>query len=155
MSATRPMMLNEIRYAERLCQRTARFYRHIQSAGVFLSVVAGSATLSALAKTFPEWVAISGAVVFTLVGAGLICMRPADKAATNETDAKRYSALRARAATLTDEQLRAALDESRVSDTPEFEALRNVAYNDVVIEVGQPTHRMPLTVSQRLLSAFA
>jgi hypothetical protein len=155
MSSNRPLMLNEIRYAERLCQRTARLYRHIQAGGVFLSVAAASATLSALSKSVPDWIAIWGAVIFTGVGALLIAMRPSDKAAINESDAKRYAALRARAPALSDDQLRTAIDEARPSDAQEFEALRNVAYNDVVLEVGQPGYVLRLTLPQQVLAALA
>lgn len=155
MSVDRALMLNEVRYAERLCQRTARLYRHVQGTGVFLTVIGGSAILSALAKNLPDFIAYGGAILFTVFGALLIAMRPADKAAMNEADAKRYAALRVRAASLDDKSLRTAIDEARPSDVPEFEALRDVAYNDVAMEVGQPTYKIQLTVPQRLLAAIA
>lgn len=148
-------MLNEIRYAERLCQRTARFYRHVQAAATFLTVLGGSAILTSTMRNVPDEVAWIGAAAFTVFGAVMIAMRPADKAAANEADAKRYAALRVRAAHLDDQQLRGAIDEARPADAPEFEALRDVAYNDVVLEVGQPAYRLPLTLPQRVLAAIA
>jgi hypothetical protein len=155
MSADRAVMLNEIRYAERLCQRTARLYRHVQTAGTWLTIVGGSGALTAMSKALPDWVAIGGAIMFTVAGAMLVAMRPADKAAQNEVDLKRYAALRVKAANLDDKALRAAIDDARPSDAPEFEALREVAYNDVVEEVGQPTYKVPLKRHQRWLAAIA
>ena len=155
MSDDRHTMLSEIRYAERLCQRTARLYRHVQALGTGLSVIGGSAALSALSKTTPDWLAIAGAVVFTVAGAMLIAIRPADKAAPNEVDVKRYAALRARASSLDDKALRAAIDEAHLSDAVEVDSLRDVAYNDVAQEVGQPGYKIPLTLPQRMLAAIA
>jgi predicted polyphosphate/ATP-dependent NAD kinase len=155
MSNERGITLNEIRYAERLCQRTARLYRHVQSFGTWLTVVGGSGTLAALANNVPNWVPITGAIVFAAAGAALIAMRPADKAAMNEADAKRYAALRTRGLGLDDKALRAALEEARQSDVAEVEALRDVAWNDVVQEVGYADKRVLLSIPQRLLSAIA
>lgn len=154
-SMSREIMLNEIRYAERLCQRTARLYRRIQSGGTFLAVLGGSGALSALSPMASPWVAVVGAAALATAGAALVAIRPADKAAANEADAKRYAALRVKAATLDDACLRTALDEARTSDTAEIESLRDVAYNDVVLEVGQPTYKVPLAAHQRILAALA
>jgi hypothetical protein len=113
MSDERAVILGEIRYAERLCQRTARLYRHVQSFGTWLAVIGGSGTLAALSNSVPGWVLITGALTLAATGAALIAMRPADKAAINEAEAKRYAALRARAGNLEDTALRAALEEAR------------------------------------------
>lgn len=148
-------MLNEIRYAERLCQRTARLYRRVQVTGSFLSVLAGSATLTALAESIPHEVSIVGGVAFAVFGAALLVTRPGDKAAINEIDAKRYAAVRAKASTLDDAALRTAINEARIGDVPEIETLRDVAYNDVALEVGQPSYVVTLNRRQKLLAALA
>lgn len=155
MSDVRAVTLNEVRYAERLCQRTARLYRHIQTFGTWLTVIGGSGTLAALAKSAPDLLPIAGAIVFTVAGAALIAIRPADKAAINESEAKRYATLRARAAALDDNALRVALEEARQSDAAEVESLRDIAWNDVVDEVGQSSQKVPLSIPKRVLAAIA
>lgn len=151
----REVLLNEARYAERLCQRTARLYRHLQAAGTFLTVVGGSAALSALSSRVPPEVSLWGAAVFTLFGGAMLAIRPADKAANNEADARRYAKLRAEAHDMGAGELARALDNARTSDTPEVELLRDVAYNDLAVEVGQPSYVVPLSLRQRLLAAIA
>jgi hypothetical protein len=155
MSDERTVTLNDIRYAERLCQRTARLYRRMQWFGAVGSVIAAGATLSALTDLFPEQVSVVGGILFAIFGASLLVTRPGDKAAMNELDAKRYAAVRAKAPSLDDKALRMALDEARISDAPEIETLRDVAYNDVAREVGNPDYCVPLNSRQKLLAALA
>lgn len=154
-STTHDALCSEVRYAERLCQRTARLYRRLQAIGVFGTVVGGSAALSALNPAVPAVVSSLGALAFTLFGAALLAIRPADKAAMNESDVKRYAKLRAESHTLDTPALQAALDKARESDTAEVEALRDVAWNDVAREIGCPTAAVPLNRVQRLLAAAA
>ena len=152
----RPVLMNEIRYAERLCQRTARFYRHVQAMNTFLSVVGGSTAVSATFATgLPAWIQITGACTFAIFGGLNIAMRPADKAAQNEMDAKRYAALRLKAISMDDATLQLALQEARVGDTAEVESLRDVAFNDVLNEIGQTGLLIPLSLRQRAFACVA
>ena len=96
-----------------------------------------------------------GAALLTLSGAALLAIRPADKAAQNEADARRYMALNAKAHQLDDAALAAALDEAHQSDCAEIEPLRDVAYNDVVSEIGRSDAVVPLTSMQRIMAAIA
>lgn len=155
MSEQTDVLLNEIRYAERLCLRTARLYRRLQTGGVFLTIVSGSATLSALSSTMPKSVSVIGAICFALFGALMISIRPAEKALANEADAKRYAQLRTTASAMDADTLRAALAKAREMDTAEIEPLREVAFNDVVLEVGRNDQVLPLSMQQRLLAALA
>jgi hypothetical protein len=155
LSEQRGKTLNEIRYAEHLCQRTARLYRRVQSVTNFLSIVGGSAAASALVQHTPSWLPVTGALLLAVFGAVAVAVRPADKAAQNELDVKRYAAIRAKAASMSDDSLRQAIDEARNTDAAEIEPLRDVAYNDVVREVGQPGYSVPLSFQQRLIAAFA
>ena len=148
-------MIHQIRYATRLTQRTARLYRRVQTAGTFLSIVGGSATLSLLSQAFPDWVGMAGAVVLTLAGGALIAIRPADKAAQNEADARRYLALAAKAANLDDAALAAALEEAHQTDCQEVEPLRDIAFNDVVREYGRADAAVPLSRLQNILATVA
>ncbi len=148
-------LLHEIRYAERICQRTARLYRRIQSLGTWVTVVAGSATLSALSQQIPPWVSATGAVVMAMTGAALLAIRPADKAAANEADLRKYASLRLDAQSMSDVQLTEALAKARISDLPEIETLRDVVYNDIVTEYGRHDCVVPLRAHQRVLAALA
>jgi hypothetical protein len=145
----------EIRYAIRLCQRTARVYRRIQTTGTFLAIIGGSATLSTLSNTLPHWVALTGGALLALAGAALIAIRPADKAAQNESDVKRYQILMTKATSLTAEQLEIAIEEAHQSDVPEVESIRNIAYNDVMQEINRMDCAIQLNFWQRLLASLA
>lgn len=151
----RVQILNEARYAERLCQRTARLYRRAQSVGVFFTVLSGSAVMASAFDSVPRSVSLSAALAFAALGAAMLAVRPADKAAANEADVKRYAALRTQAASMSDEQLMVALQKARESDAPEVEPLRDVAYNDLVTEIGRADCTVPLTRRQKLLAALA
>jgi hypothetical protein len=152
---TRHEMIYEARYAVRLTQRTARLYRRIQSFGTFLAVLGGSGAASLLAASVPNWVGAVGVAVLAVSGAALVAIRPADKAAQNEADFKRYMALLAKEPGMLDEALKAGLAEAHQSDCPEIESLRDVAYNDVVAEFGRDDQRIKLKAHQRLLAALA
>lgn len=149
------LLLSEIRYAIRLTQRTARFYRRIQSVGTFLSIIGGSAAIASIADNLPHWIPLFGGVLLAFAGAVLIAVRPADKAAQNEADQKRYQQLMTRAVSMESKELEQALEEAHVGDAPEIESLRDVAYNDVVLELNREDCLIPLTLKQRLLREFA
>ena len=155
MSDTIQQLRSEARYSERLCQRTARLYRRVQTTGTFLTIIGGSGTLAALVKDVPVWVPTSGAILLAVMGAALIAIRPSDKAAANESDAKRYSALLASSTSMSEDELRRALEVARQSDAVEVEPLRNVAYNDVVLEIGADSAKVPLGRTERLFAMLA
>lgn len=152
---TREQRIGEIRYAIRLTQRTARLYRRVQTAGTFLSVIGGSAALSLLAQGVPGWVGIAGSALLATAGAALVSIRPADKAAANEADTRRYVALMAKAHGMDDATLALAIDEAHQGDAQEIEPLRIVAFNDVAREFNRPDVIQPLTLEQRILAALA
>lgn len=152
---TKEQLQGDIRYAIRLCQRTARLYRRVQTAGVFLSIVGGSGTLSLLAQGIPAWVGLTGTALLALAGAALIAVRPADKAAQNEADIRRYQALMVKSHQLDLDQLAAALEEAHQGDAPEIEPLRAVAYNDVAREFNRPDVLVPLSPAQKALALLA
>lgn len=149
------ILLGEVRYAERLCQRTARLYRRLSTAGVFLAIVSGSATMSALSSRVPDWVSAAGAAGLAIVGALLVAVRPVEKALANEADARRYTQLRTAAAGMDARALRTALAKAHECDVQEIEPLRAVAFNDVVLEIGRADQLMPLSLQQKLLAALA
>lgn len=152
---TREQLQGTIRYAIRLCERTARLYRRIGTAGTFVAIAGGSATMSGALGNLPGWVTASGSVLLTLAGAALIAIRPADKAAQNESDIRRYQALMTKSHAMTLEQLIAAIEEAHQGDAPDVEPLRNVAYNDVLMEINRDDQLVSLSPIEKLLKAIA
>ncbi len=145
----------ELRYSERLCQRTARLYRRMQTALTFLSIVGGSAAIAGALMQAGPWLTIAGAVVLAVFGGIGIAVRPGDKASQNEADMRRYSSIRVASLTMTPEQLAAALEQARPVDAPEIEPLRDVVWNDVVTEMGNESSTVPLRWNQRIVAALA
>ena len=120
-----------------------------------MAILGGSGTASLITQAVPMEVGIAGAVIMAIAGAALITIRPADKAAQNEFDAKRYLALLAKVPRLTDDEFESALQEAHQSDCPEIEPLRDVAYNDVVTEYGREDARVRLSVRQAIFATLA
>jgi hypothetical protein len=152
---TRHELINQIRYAIRLTQRTAKLYRKIQVCGAFLTIIGGSAIVFKLFEALPPWCGFSGAVLMSIMGAMLVVVRPADKAAQNESDVRRYQTLELRSHGMNDAELEAAIAEARQFDCPEIDPLCDVAYNDVVRSYGREDAVVPLSCLQRLLAALA
>jgi hypothetical protein len=148
-------LMGEIRYSERLCQRTARFYRHINASTVFLSVLGGSGVVSTVAGTAPAWLAVVGGLGLAVFGAVNLAMRPSEKAAAADADGKRYAQLRTQAHSMNEDELQTALNKLRESDSQELESLREVAFNDMVTEIGKSSEAIPLKTHQKLMRAFA
>ena len=65
-----------LRYAQRLCQRAARFYRRLQTTLTFISLLAGSSAVAALAAQLPvrsAWLLAA----FAIFGCINLALRPA------------------------------------------------------------------------------
>jgi hypothetical protein len=142
------------RYAQRLCQRTARFYRRIQTLLTFMSLLAGSSAVATLAAQLPAQSAWLLAT-FAVLGCMNVAIRPAERIAANQADVRKYGALLAKLKQMDAASLQQLLDEARLSDTTEVEHLRPVAYNDVVLEIDEPEALIPLTPMQKLIGALA
>jgi hypothetical protein len=155
MERSLPDLFNDIRYAERLSLRTARLYRRLHTAATFLTAIGGSAALSALAPAVPGWVSVAGAACLAAFGALSLTVRPAEKAAAAEADAKRYAQLRTAGRTMSAVELQAAVEKAREADAAEIEPLRDVAWNDVAREIGRADAVVQLTPQQKLLAALA
>jgi hypothetical protein len=61
----------------------------------------------------------------------------------------------ARANSLEGNALEAAIEETRQGSAQEIEPLRDVAYNDVVLEFNRPDALIPLSPLQKILWVFA
>ena len=149
------ILMNEIRYAQRITQRTARLYRRVGTFFTFSAILGGSGLASALAQNTPSWLILAGAIVLAATGAAALAIRPLEKAITNEQDLKRYTALESKALSMDANTLREELAKTREGDAAEIELLRDVAYNDVVIESGRADLKVSLSLPQKFISALA
>lgn len=149
------VLMNEIRYAQRITQRTARLYRRVATFLTFTAIVGSSGLATSLSTALPKWLVVVGAVLLACAGAAALAVRPLEKAILNEQDYKRYTALETQALGMDEAALAAALAKARESDAAEIELLRDVAYNDVVIESGRQDMATKLTTPQRLIAALA
>lgn len=149
------LLMGEIRYAERLTQRTARLYRRAATLFTFLTVIGGSAVASALSAQVPNWVTLAGMALMGLVGATALAMRPLEKAILNESEARKYAQLRTAGLAMSTADLAAAVAKAHEGAAPEIEALRAVAYNDMVTEIGRADQLIVLGVQQRMFAALA
>lgn len=59
------------------------------------------------------------------------------------------------AVSMNEKELEQALEEAHVGNAPEIESLRDVAYNDIVLELNRQDCLIPLTLTQRILREFA
>lgn len=155
MTQSREQVLGEIRYAQRLCQRTSRLYRRAQTTFTFISIVAGSAALVAVSSKLPVHFAMLSGLVFAVFTALNLSIRPAERIAQNDADVKKYAALIAKATELDVPAILKLLAEARQTDAPEIEPLRDVAFNDLMLEFNRAEEMIPLSRSQKLLAALA
>ena len=157
MSETRhAILLNEVRYALRLTQRTARLYRLLGRFFIFAELIAvGILENCFLSAESPHWLILASTFIVGLSSAAILTIDPFEKAVLNERDIKKYAYLEADGLGMDAQQLALALAEARQTDADEIECLRDVAYNDIVRESGHPELAYPLTVRQKFLAMLA
>jgi len=144
----------ELRYAQRFCQRSVRFYRRIQTTFTFISMLAGSSAIAAVAAQMPA-TATWMLAAFSIFGIANFAIRPAERIAAFQADLRKYAALITKADYLDAEAIQHLLHEARQSDAEEIEPLRAVAFNDVMLEIDEPGALIPLTPIQKLIGALA
>lgn len=145
----RAVLLNELRYAERICERQARLYRRGQFVSGWLSIVGATATVAAVASHLPHWAQLTLSMIAAGLGIAFHLMRLGDKAAVIEAQKKIYGGVRTAA------NLEHALDVARSTAPPQLEALRMVCFNDVLREIGRADEVQKLCWWQRLIGAVA
>jgi hypothetical protein len=144
----------ELRYAQRFCQRSVRFYRRIQTTFTFFAMLAGSSSIAAVVAQMPltaTWLLAA----FSIFGILNFAIRPADRIAAYQSDVRKYGALMLKAEDLDSHAIQKLLHEARQSDSEEIEPLRAVAYNDVMIEYDETDSLISLTPMQKLMRALA
>lgn len=148
--------LFSIRYAVRVLERYARYWRSVDALTRFASFMAGTAAIAALAATCQELTMLAG-VVFALLQGIEFVLRPAEKSALAMMQRRPYADLLAGEASHDDATLErgyqaiVAADELVIS-----RPLKELAYNDVVVERGcDPAQAFPLSVWQRVLARLS
>lgn len=144
----------ELRYAQRFCQRSVRFYRRIQTTFTFFSMLAGSSAIAAVAAQMPT-AATWMLALFSVFGVANFAIRPAERIAEFQADGRKYAALITKADNLDADTIQHLLHEARQSDAEEIEPLRAVAFNDVMLEIDEPDAIIPLTSVQKLMAVLA
>ncbi len=147
MESDKEQLQIELRYAQRVGQRSVRFYRRIQTAFTFISMLAGSSAIAAIAAQMPmaaTWM-MAAFAIFSILN---FAIRPADKIAALHSDVRKYAALIAKSDNLDAAAIQHLLHEARQTDSEEIEPLRAVAYNDVMLEIDETDSLIPLTPMQ-------
>jgi len=144
----------ELRYAQRFCQRSVRFYRRIQTTFTFISLLAGSSAIAAIAAQMPvaaTWMLAA----FSIFGILNFAIRPAERIAAFHADVRKYAALITKSDLLDASAIQHLLHEARQTDAEEIEPLRAVAYNDVMLEIDEPNSLIELSPMQKLMGVLA
>ena len=155
MEQTKEELRAEVRYSQRLCQRTARLYRRVRTTSTFLRVTAGSAALVSVASNLPPEFALLSATAFSVFAAVNRAIRPAEWIAQNDSDVQKYAVLLAKSEDLEVPSLRQLIAEAQQTDAPEVEPLRDVAFNDVMREINREDALIPISRAQKFLGAIA
>jgi hypothetical protein len=139
-------ILFSLRYAERVLERYAKFYRRLDTLIRFLALLSGSAALAALFGDFRA-ATLALALFFALVQALEFSLAPARIAAEAWAARKPYTAALSRQRKLSDEQLEQAWRDALAEDAIIIpEVFRRAAYNDVLEEKGcSPEYAYPRT----------
>jgi len=153
---TRFETLFSIRYAVRVLERHARFWRHVDTFVRLCGLMAGSAAFAALVAQYPGG-ALGFGIVFAVIQAIEYSVRPAAISAESAAAKKPYATLLARQHAYADADLEAAYQQAVADDdviVPEF--MRALAYNDVTLEKGcDLAYLCDLTPWQRVMATLA
>lgn len=142
-----------LRYAMRVLERNASFWRKVAALLKVLSLLSGSVALASMLTDKPK-VAVWLALLFAIAQSLEYALSPFEKALLSEVQRKRYAKVWATSAQ-SDASTLANAYTSLVSedDISPFRSLRELAYDDVVSEQGlDPTSCYGGNCLMRLLS---
>ena len=144
-----------LRYAVRVLERQARFWRHVEGISRFLAFLSGTAAFAAIISSNSGLTIAFGVLFAALQGVDFV-FNPAAKAAEAREAGKVYAEVLAGPYRNEPEQLEQALLSAQArDDVVVFEALREPAYNDVAKEMGcEAQHYFKLNCWQRVMSAI-
>lgn len=156
MTEARFSCLFGLRYSVRVLERQTRLWDRIGTAIKFFSILSGSSALAALMSQ-QHGLSIAGGVVFAIMQAIEYSACPLSRAAEARAAIKAYSSVLANESSMDDAGLdRAYGAATHADEVVAIEALRRIAYNDVVEEKGcDPSCRYELSRIDRLMAALA
>jgi hypothetical protein len=129
--------LFSLRYAVRVLERQARFWRHVDGALRLVTIISGSAAFAAMLTQQAASVSVGVLLAFAVLQAVEFSVQPGLRAAEAWVARAPYLALLSAQHEMDDRELEAAYHDACQRDTVQaFESLRRVAYNDVVEEKG-------------------
>jgi hypothetical protein len=147
--------LFELRYAQRVLQRQATFWRRIDTLTRALGLLSGTAAFGAITNSNQNLTMVFG-VVFAVFQVIEFTASPGAKSTEASQQAKLYAAAIAEQSKASADDLRQKLLDIRAEDTVTcFEYLRKLAYNDVAEEIGQPDARFNLGWPVRVMGLFS
>jgi hypothetical protein len=147
--------LFELRYAQRVLQRQAKFWRRVDTLTRALGLLSGTAAFGAITNNNQNLTMFFG-VVFAIFQVIEFTASPGAKSAEASQQAKLYAAAIAEQSKVSADGLWQKLLDIRAKDTVTcFEYLRKLAYNDVAEEIGQTDAGFKLGWSARVIGFFA
>lgn len=139
----------DVKYCIRLNTLLQRFYQRLASLFLFSELAGGSVAFSAFVAKHPDLAGQVGLFI-AAVALGNIVLKPTEKAFQADELRRQYQRLAAKAPKLALDQLDEQLAELRQSLAPDIEGVRNVAYNDNLVESGLEAHCIPETPYNKL-----
>jgi hypothetical protein len=153
-SETKAEAVLQLRYVIRLHQLHRRLYRRVEMGMSFASIVAGSAALLPVWQQMPGGLMLSG-IALAIIGAISAVGGLAEAAAQRNVTIRQLNRALERAA---DAAVSAAeIDAANLASEShvDIEALRYIAYNDVLRAGGHTDGMQPETPWQRVMRAVA
>jgi hypothetical protein len=129
----------ELRYATRVLERQAGFWRKLDISIKMMSLLSGSAAFAALTNGHSQLTLVLG-IVFAVTQALEFSIQPGNKAGEAKSSMRLYSEVSADAdACATASTLHAALQKARAQNpVTVFDSIDRLAYADVACEIGRP-----------------
>ena len=154
---TRFDTLFSLRYAVRVLERQSRFWRRLDGALRFLTIVSGSAAFAALLTQQSPAINAVALAAFAALQALEFSLQPGQRAAMAWVARLPYLEAMADQSAMDDDSLEAAYRAALLRDDIQaFESLRRIAYNDVVEEMGcSPEHAYTLGGWHQMMRAMA
>jgi hypothetical protein len=145
----------QLRYATRVLELQARFWRKIDTTIRIFSFLSGTAAFAAIVSSH-SWLTLFFGVIFALLQAVEFVVSPSSHALEAKESGKLYKAVQASNVRKDKDLLEQALLDARKQDeVTVFDSLRHIAYNDVVKEIGHPEDSFDLTRWQRLVALMS
>ncbi|MGI2325274.1 MULTISPECIES: hypothetical protein [unclassified Methylococcus] len=155
MSKTMYEITFELRYAVRVLERSACYWRTVDTMTRMAGLLSGTAAFAAIIGTNKEMTLAFG-ICFAILQAIEYILSPAAKAAAAHETSKIYDAILAERLRKSPEELEQALLDARTKDMVIVSnSLKRLAYNDVAEEIGRSDYGFRLGAWNRIVGLLA